>query len=111
MLAQALRPGRTDKLDEFLVGGVADACDGAEMPEQRLDCAGADTGDAFEFASEKVVAAFLAVEGDATLSLYAESTAERPLSTQYDTSVYLRCGRNDCGKTATAIFIGSEFAN
>ena len=37
MLAQALRPGRTDQLDEFLVGGVADACDGAEMPEQRLD--------------------------------------------------------------------------
>ena len=64
MLAQALRPGRTDQLDEFLVGGVADACDGAEMPEQRLDGAGADTGDAFEFASEKVVAAFLAVEGD-----------------------------------------------
>ena len=47
----------------------------------------------------------------ATLSLYAESTAERPLPTQYSTSVSLRCGRNDCGKTATAIFIGSEFAN
>ena len=40
VLAQALRPGRTDQLDEFLVGGVADACDGAEMPEQRLDGAG-----------------------------------------------------------------------
>ena len=75
MLAQALRPGCTDQLDEFLVGGVADACDGAEMPEQRLDGAGADTGDAFEFASEKVVAAFLAVEGDAEAVLLVADMA------------------------------------